>query len=452
MIKSSRIAISLIVVLALGGCASSVATHQQAVSVVDGVVKVPKKYRSSFLGGEVQDGWIKRFGDSKLNYLVKEAQKRNPDLEIAASKVERAIANMQITHSGMIPHLDLKGNYSYRSWEASKHHDKGDISLSLNWEPDLWGRVANELQSDSDYTVATMADFAWARQVLSANVARAWFLLNADNAIYRFNKEVVRIQTEARDILKKRAKIGQGNLRDVHLISGMLAEALDSAQAAKIAKESDIRALEVLVGRYPATKIKPRRLSNISPMPRSGVPLDLLNRRADIIAARYKVASAFHNVKATELLKLPRIDISVNAGEDIIQHTMAKLIGGLFMPIFDAGKIDAMVAKASSDQKRAIAEYKKVVLRAFREVEDSLAKDRQLYHRYRYAIMMVKEYKMAYDMTYKNYKIGQGTLLDVLNVQTKWINAKILKTQIQKERLINRVNLYLALGGNYKRK
>jgi len=78
-----------------------------------------------------------------------------------------------------------------------------------------------------------------------------------------------------------------------------------------------------------------------------------------------------------------------------------------------------------------------------------LANDRYLARRHTYLNMMVKEYKTAYDMTDKNYKIGQGTILDVLQAQSKWINAKILRTQVMKERLINRVNLHLALGGSF---
>ena len=119
------------------------------------------------------------------------------------------------------------------------------------------------------------------------------------------------------------------------------------------------------------------------------------------------------------------------------------------MPIFDAGKIQAKIDAASAKEQKAIANYKKVVLNAYKEVENALSNERYLQKRYVYLNKMVKEYKKAYDMTYKNYKIGQGNILDVLNIQSKWISAKIARTQLLKERLINRVNLFLALGGKY---
>jgi outer membrane protein TolC len=98
-----------------------------------------------------------------------------------------------------------------------------------------------------------------------------------------------------------------------------------------------------------------------------------------------------------------------------------------------------------------MANYRSVVLSAYREVEDALANERHLKHREHYLSTMVKEFKTAYDMTDANYNIGQGTILDVLNAQSKWINAKILQTQVRKERLINRINLHLALGGSFER-
>ena len=445
--------LSVAVAMLLGGCAHNVVpTSDVNVAVKANAVKSPKRFQSSYTGGKVADGWLRSFRDPTLNRLVKEAQRNNPDLKKVVARVEKAAALMNITYSGLMPTLNLKGNYQFRSWEASNRHDKGDISLALSWEPDLWGRVANEVASDSEMTIATIADFEWARQSLSAQTARAWFLLGSDKMLYDFYRQVIAIQKKARDILEKRAKIGQGNMRDVHMIKGMLAEAQDGAQRLKAQKQMHARALETLIGRYPANSIKGKYLKRVRGRVPAGVPADLLNRRADIIAAQYRVASAFHHVKSVELLRLPRIDLEVRAGSDIIQHSMAKFIGGIFMPVFDAGKIQAKIDAATAEQKEAIANYEKVVLNALREVENYLALDKQLARREYYLDTMVKEYKSAYDMTYKNYKIGQGTILDVLSAQSKWINARILRTQVLRDRLINRVNLHLALGGSFDRK
>jgi len=437
----------------LGGCAqyNVVPTKTVSQSVQANAPKAPAKFQSSYTGGKVQDGWLRNFRDPTLNRLIREGQKNNPDLLLAASRVERAASLLALTNTGRMPQLNLVGGYEYRNWQLAGKHDAGDISLSLSWEPDLWGRVANAITSDAELTVASMADFEWARQSLSAQTARAWFLLGSDKMIYNFQQQVLHIQKKAERVLTQRANIGASNLRDVHMMRGMVAEAQDNVVAARVATEQDTRALEVLIGRYPSNAIKAKRLHAVMGKIPSGIPLDLFNRRADIVAAQYRVASAFHKVESMALLKLPSITLGGQLGIDVVQDSVAKFIGGVFMPVFDAGRIDALIASANADQKAAMANYRSVVLSAYREVEDALANERHLKHREHYLSTMVKEFKTAYDMTDANYNIGQGTILDVLNAQSKWISAKILQTQVRKERLINRINLHLALGGSFER-
>ena len=452
---ASLVAINL---LLLSGCSNSVTPTK---SIANETKKLspqpPKRFRSSYLGGEVKDGWLRSFKDPTLNRLVAEAQKSNPDLQITASRVEKAVAIMELTYSKSMPKLDLQANDLHRNWDYNykdreDRHYRASALLSLSWEPDIWGRVANLSVSDAENTIATIADYEWARQSLSASTAKAWFLLGSDKMIQDFYIKLVKIRREAQNILEKRAKIGQGNMRDVHMIRGMVAEAKEGLEAIRQVKEQDTRLLETIVGRYPLNAIKAHRLRYISSRVPSSTPLSLLNRRPDIIAAQYRVASAYHNTEAMKLLRLPNIRITAQLGADSIEQALAKLIAGLTMPIFDAGEIDARIAISKAEQKSAIANYKKVVLKAYKEVENALANERYLAKRYRYLSIMVKEYKSAYDMTNKNYKIGQGTILDVLQAQSKWVNAKILKTQVLRDMLINRVNLHLALGGSFDKR
>ena len=436
--------------LLISGCSYNQATpDQKMISGLKSEIRNPNHFVSSYLGGKVRDNWLRTFHDPTLNKLVIEAQKNNPDIRLAAGRIEQAAAIMRLTQANAIPQLNLQGNYSIRSWKAQNHYDRGNIAAVASWEPDLWGRLANQTLREKELTLAQVAEYEWARQSLSANTAKAWFLLESDRMIYDFAKEVVKIQAQAESIFSKRAEIGEGNQRDVHMLRGMLAEAKENETTALSAKENDTRALETLIGRYPANAIRSHRLSKVPSAIPAGVPADLLNRRPDVIAAQDRVAAAFHNKEATKLLRLPRITLGVQIGFDVLRDTMSKLISGLFMPIADAGTIQAQIDAASAEQKMAIEQYRSTVLNAFREVENYLAFEKQLAKRFNYLDTMVKEYKTTYDMTDANYKIGQGTLIDVLTVQAKWIQARILKVQVHKERLVNRVNLHLALGGSF---
>lgn len=448
--RISPFLLSTAAALLLGGCATDAVMPKEDISALQTKQPHPAHYASSYVGGKVQDNWLRTFRDRTLDQLVREAQMNNPDIKIAAQRIAQAEAIMRYTKTGMMPQFNIRGSYySDRTFDVNGDKGTGSLVLSLDWEPDIWGKVAHRTKRDAFTMQAQGAYYEWARQSLSANTAKLWFLVASDRMIYEFADQVVTIQSKAQDILAQRAKIGQGNMRDVHMSRAMVAEAKETRTAALSAKERDTRALEVLIGRYPDNALHAKQLPPVPAQVPAGIPADLLNRRPDIIAAQYEVASAFHNIKATELLRLPSITLSAQAGASILQDTLTRIIAGLFMPVFDAGAIQAQIDAASAEQKIAIENYRNTVLKAYQEVENALALEKHLASRHAYISTMVKEYKTTYDMTKENYEIGQGTYIDVLTVQTKWINAQILKLQIHKERMLNRINLHLALGGSF---
>ena len=442
-------ALSLAAVLTLGGCAHNVASLQEATKPLAKETPKADSFVSPHETGKVSDDWIAAFGDPTLVKLVKEAQKNNPDLTVAAARIERAAALMRLSESGIYPRIDVTGNFTDRD---GGNKDRAFFGPTISWVPDVWGRVANIVAADREAMRSLAADYAWARQSLAGDTARIWFRLNADRVLREFLDEVVKIQEEALRVAKEREAIGAGTKRDVHMVSAMTEESKEMRQSFVSREKLDAHALEILLGRYPGESIAPKGLVAVpAPVP-SGLPADLLNRRPDLVAARYRVASAFHNEKATELLKLPSFNFRFQAGYDHVEDTVVKLIGSLFLPVIDNREIDAYIAAATAEQKAAIANYRSVVLRAYREVEDALTKERGFAIRYDYLATMEKEYKKAYDMTMESYKIGEGTIIDVLIAQGKWIDARIQRVQMQLNRLQNRVNLHLALGGSFDKK
>jgi len=447
------IALSGALILLLTGCAQNIPSHDDAVAASrseGNLPKVPTHFSNSGNAAHVKDNWIKNFHDPKLNRLVQEAQKNNPNLRISAAKVERAIALIQLSESELKPVVNLAGYYRDKNDEGLDEVAFGGASIS--WEPDVWGRVQNLVNAQEELTAAQVADFNFARQSLAATTAKAWFLLNTDSRIYNFTKEIVKIQEKGLKILTAREEIGQGTKRDVHLSRALVASAQDSAQAALSSKERSQRALEVLLGRYPAGKIKSGSLDKTPPRIPTGMPAQLLERRPDLIAAEARVAAAFHQKASAKLLRLPNIRLKLGVGPNTINDAISSISAGILAPLYTGGAIEAQIATATADQKAAIAAYAQTALRAFREVENALSAEKHLKTRLKYITTMVKEYKTAYKMTVEKYRIGESTVLDILIIQGKWISAEIKRLQIVKRRLINRVNLHLALGGSFEKR
>jgi outer membrane protein TolC len=180
------------------------------------------------------------------------------------------------------------------------------------------------------------------------------------------------------------------------------------------------------------------------------MPSEILERRPDLIAAEREVARAFYKEEEAKLLHLPRFSFSAGIGVNSLNDAIGGLAAGLFAPLYTGGAIEAQVDEATAVQKAAIAAYAQKALNAFKEVETTLANEEHLARREGYLKIVVKENKTAYEQTKKQHNIGQGTLIDVLNVQGQWIGAQIAALDIAGKRLSNRVTLHLALGGSFE--
>jgi len=439
---------SLPLLLLLSGCAQHLSTHEEATLSIKGAESTPKHFTNKASSVKVADGWIKTFRDTRLTRLVAEAQKNNSNLKIAKYRVERAYALTKLSEAALKPTIGLSGHYRDNNAEGANEIAFGGFGVS--WEPDIWGRIQNSVAGEKELTHSAEADYHFARQSLAANTAKTWFRLSANHEIVRFSREVVALQEKGLKILNAREEIGQGNKRDVHVSKALVANAKQSLLSARSAKERSQRALEVLIGRYPSAKISARKLYNTPQhIPSAGLPSELLERRPDLIAAESHVAAAFYKESSAKLLHLPSIKLSLGLGANSINDTISNLSAGLFAPLYTGGAIEAQVESATIEQKAAIASYGQTALYAFQEVENALAKEKYLSQQYKYILTMESEYKIAYHMTGEKYRIGESSILDVIVTQGEWIKAEIARVQVAKERLLNRVDLYLALGGSF---
>ena len=181
-----------------------------------------------------------------------------------------------------------------------------------------------------------------------------------------------------------------------------------------------------------------------------GQPSAILERRPDIIAAEDRVAAAFYAEKGAKLLHLPRFTFGAGAGLDALGDAIAGLTAGIFAPLYTGGKIEGEIEQATAKQKEAIANYASVALNAFKEVENALAGERLLKEREEYLTQATADNKKTFELAQIQYKVGKIDLFELLAHQTRWIGSEMSLLDVRRERLDNRVNLHLALGGNFE--
>jgi len=244
----------------------------------------------------------------------------------------------------------------------------------------------------------------------------------------------------------------------VSLAQASLQGYLDSVQQLDLAYQQALRALETLAGRYPAAAAGvPEQLPAKPGAVPVGMPSELLERRPDVVAAERRVAAAFYRVEEAKAARLPQISLTASvtsiSSELFVLKSVANPVWGvgatLLAPLFTGGALEAQVEVRTAEQKQAVAEFGRTGARAFGEVENALSSEFSLDERALILGRSVTENGRALELANTRYRVGSGDLRAVQERQLALYAARTALTHVQAEQLVQRVNLYLALGGGF---
>ncbi len=455
MINTKHITTSVLASVLLAGCAAIQPPEpkEALAEAFPSSTKTPAKFQIDKVdSGKVDYGWIATFRDAKLNRLVDEAIANNLNLKIASSQVERAAGLARLAGSSLKPMVGLGGDATQTfSDKDLLSGDSYNAALAVSWEIDIWGKLAQRAAAGEASFVATSADFEFARQSIAAATAKTWFLATQSTQQLRLAEESVDIFREVLAIVTAKEKVGQVTMQDVHLTRADLSSAEASVQQVTAARNTILRGLEVLLGRYPGADIKTASRQLALPRTTSvGIPSDLISRRPDLQAAEARVRAAFFLSDEARLAKLPSFDLSLSSSYTSLTDVIGQLAAGIVAPLYTGGALEAKLDIATADQATAIAAYGQSVLTAFMEVENALTNERILARRLILLKKVVKDNQQAYKLVSKQYEVGRVEVLNVLQIQGRVLAARSALIQIQNERLATRIDLHLALGGSFE--
>jgi multidrug efflux system outer membrane protein len=420
-------------------------------------VQMPGGWRAGEgAAGVVENGWLATFADKQLEALVDEALLYNADLHAAAARVEQAAGYARVAGGQLYPSATAIGR--------GGTDDSGDSSglegalVSAAWEIDVWGRVRYGVRGARDQHAAAHADYVFARASLAALVAKSWFLVTTSTLEYGLVSEMVAAANELLRLAESRQRVGVGSDLDVASARTSLQTYRDNLLQAGLAREQSIRALELLLGRYPATEIlSARDLPALDASIPAGMPAELLERRPDVMAAERRVGAAFNLTQQARAARLPRISLT-GSGSDLSSDLFVlkdrnnpawRLGGEIFAPLFTGGALRAQVSIRTAEQKEAIASYASTALAAIGDVENSLANERTLQARESTLASGLNDAELALRLAQTRYRVGAADLRDVQQQQLAYHAARLSLLQVQSERRIQRVNLHLGLGGDF---
>ena len=330
--------------------------------------------------------------------------------------------------------------------------------ISASWELDLWGRVRYGKAASAAQALSAQADFEYARQSIAALVAKSWFLAIEAGLQVEAARETIRGSEELVRLAGERLRVGVGGQEDVFVARAGVGGYRDALRQLELGRTEAIRALELLLGRYPAAAaaLAPRLPDYPGEVP-SGLPSALLERRPDVVAAERRVAVAFNRIGEAKAARLPAIALtsSVSAiSSDLFvlkdhSNPVWSVGANLLMPLFRGGALKTQVEIRTAEQKQAVAEYAAVGLRAFGEVESALAAEIAAREREKILTETLTDNQQALGVVQTQFKVGSTDLRFVTQRQLAVSATTSALIRVQAEQRVQRVNLHLALGGSF---
>ena len=453
----------LLVVGLLAACATDPPPTRAEIHEQSGTLsKLPltSPWKAGAVAGPIADNWLASFDDVQLNALVAEAMANNPDLRVSATRVEQAAQYVELAKAALRPTVNVLGTGGIKMGGGDVSSALQGISLGASWEPDLWGRMRYGRNAYQATYASAQADYEFGRQSLAATLAKSWFTAGETWLQLQIAEDMVEAAQELVTVADKRWQVGPGSEQDVALARANLGAYQDAAKQVRLAHEQTLRALELLLGRYPATELQARHDLPALPGPiPAGLPLEMLERRPDMVAAERRVAASFNRVGEAKAARLPRIVLNANVAainSDIVQlksdfeNPTAGAGARLVAPIYTGGALETQVVIRTIEQKEAVAQYARLALRALGDVENALAAGQTLAERNQLLQGTVADNQRALSLVQTSYRVGNVDRRAVQQQQLSVDSARLALLRVESEQLAQRANLYLALGGSFE--
>ena len=427
------------------------------------VVKVPAEYRTQGLStGTAADlRWWELFDDPLLYALVTEALENNRDLHIAVSRIEQARANVGFNRADQFPRVDGEGGARVGNFNGGSRSTETTstvyLGAPLTWEVDFWGRYRRSTEAARAELMATEFGLKAVQLALIAEVTSAYFELLDSHRRLEISRSTFASRRESLDIIQKRydkGTVAELDLNQAQIQEQIAAGAIPAYQRAIAQTENG---LSLLLGRLPASVRLEKNLSEPSPptIP-VGLPADILNRRPDILQAKYLLKAQTETVGVAEALRLPSISLtgflgfaSTDLGSITTDGSVWSVGGRLLGPIIDFGKNKRRVEIEEQKMQQSLYRFQNTVLTAFREVDDALTEVAT----YRQELAAINRQQMAAKnanrLSKERYNRGYSSYLEVLESERALFNAELQRSELQRRYHVAYVKLYKALGGGW---
>ena len=413
--------------------------------------------------------WWTSFHDPQLDRLISEALHDSPTLAQAEARLRAALAQSEIAHAATLPSAKL--NASALRQHAPEHYLippplaggnfwMAQAGATVNWDLDFWGKQADAVNTAKALKQASSLDIDDTRLMLASAVAQAYVELYRSYALADIAARAEEQRERIIKITRRRVDAGLDTRLELRFAESQLPQArVDHAQSVAAA-DLAVHQLATITGQgaeaYASMTRPTLNVDAALPVP-TAIPLNLLARRPDILAARLRVDAADSQRLAAKAAFYPDISITALAGfgafglDNFVKLNARGYSAGplLSLPLFDGGRLRAEYKGSEAQLDGVIAAYNGTVLNAVHQTADQLTRLHSLTRERVDQQQALSATEDAYRIAEERYRAGLANYLSVLNAETQLLTARKALVDITANQVTARVTLLLTVGGSF---
>jgi NodT family efflux transporter outer membrane factor (OMF) lipoprotein len=409
--------------------------------------------------------WWRGFGSPELDGFIAQARSANNDIGAAVARIREADAQARIAGAALLPTLgagaDLARERPMPTPGVAKppSYTASDGALNASYEFDFWGKNRAALSAAQFTAQASRYDRETVALTVTASTATVYFQILALRDRIQVAQTNIAAAEDVLKALRFEEMVGTATALDVAQQETVAATLTAELPPLQQQLQQNIDALAILVGKLPEDiHIAAGSMTDLSaPAISPGLPAGLLARRPDVAEAEAQLVAANADIKVARASFFPDVQLTAEGG--VASAALSSLFGtvnpfyavaaSVTQPIFEGGRLQGQLEYSQAHYDELVQDYRKSVISAFSDVEDSLAATQYTNLQQQRQQDAADRARHAYDISIAQLHAGTVNLLTVLNTENALFPAEDSLVQAKLARLQAGVSLFKALGGGW---
>ncbi|MYN16763.1 efflux transporter outer membrane subunit [Rugamonas sp. FT107W] len=454
----------LILMLVIAGCAAGPnflapgAPSGERYTIDDAAARIDGE-QTLLPGAAIDACWWQAFGSPSLNAVVEMALRGSPTIDSARATMAQAVQLLAAARGTALPQLTLDASIVHGNTAANGAGGAGTalaITPALTLDTDLFGATSRRIEQAHALLEYQRAQTQGARLTVAGNTVLLSIAIASTRAQIAAVQDIIAVDRRNLDLV--RIAVEGGKSARLAMLTAESQLAADMVLLPPLQQQAAVssHALSILTGRHPGQWTPPGFELEALRLPRDMplvLPSALVRRRPDIVAAEAQLhaASATIGIAAAQLY--PSLTLSADwraAGAsvgELFDRPVWSIAANLLAPVFNGHTLAAQRDAAIDAYAAQLGSYRQTVLQAFGQVADvleALRHDAALEQAQANALALARK---TLDLTQQSYLVGEASLLDLLQAQRLYQQARLGNARARGQRVADSAQLFIVMGG-----